>query len=104
MTPTIKVRPLPERPIKLEDLPPLVPRDLAAAVALLTVRTMARNENVPDGLGLTPIKRGKQRVYYERGAFLKWLGLPAPEPVETQPAKSPRNRKLSKGKESRKNA
>ena len=78
-----KLRVLLDKPVEIWQLPPLIPRSIAAAFALLSVRTLVRNEK---GGGLTPIRCGPQSVYYERGQFLKWLGI---EPSEPAPAPTP---------------
>jgi hypothetical protein len=67
-----KVRALLERPIEIEELPPIVPRPVAAAFSLLNPRTLLRAEE--EGK-LTPIKRGKQSVSYRRDELLRFLGL-----------------------------
>jgi hypothetical protein len=78
-----KLRVLLDKPVEIWQLPPLIPRSIGAAFALLSVRTLVRNEKAG---GLTPIRRGPQSVYYERGQFLKWLGI---EPSEPAPASTP---------------
>lgn len=86
-----KLRNLLERPVEVSMLPPLIPRGVGAAFALLSIRTLARYENKPNGL--TPIRRGTQNVYYERGEFLRWLGIEPPEPAPTPtPIEKPRAR------------
>jgi hypothetical protein len=66
-----KLRLLLDRPIEVSQLPPFVPRGIASAFSLLSTRTLLRYE----GKGLTPIRRGRQSVCYERGEFLRWLGI-----------------------------
>jgi hypothetical protein len=86
-----KLRNLLERPVEVSMLPPLIPRGVGAAFALLSIRTLARYENKPNGL--TPIRRGTQNVYYERGEFLRWLGIEPPEPAPAPtPIEKPRRR------------
>ena len=77
-----KIRDLPERPIELEQLPRFIPRVLAARFASLSTRSLLRHE----GHGLTPIRRGQQTIYYERGEFLRWLGIQPPDAPVTAPA------------------
>ena len=82
------------------QLPRLIPRLDAATFASFSVRTLARHEGKPDGL--VPIKCGGQRVFYEKDAFLRWLGVEVPEPapasVPKTPAKPPRRRGRPPGK------
>ena len=70
--PNVKTRLLFETPIRLEQLPVLVPRAVAADFAVVSVRTLMRAER--DGK-LTPIRRGDQAVSYRRDEFLKFLGI-----------------------------
>jgi hypothetical protein len=58
--------------IKVEQLPALVPRSLAADFALLTERTLLRAER--KGL-LSPIKRNLRTVSYRKEELLKFLGI-----------------------------
>jgi hypothetical protein len=94
-------------PIEVWQLPPFVPRGLAAAFSLYSSRTLKRAENKPNGL--IPIRRGHQRIFYERTQFLKWLGFveppePAPAPVSptpTEPSRRRPPRKANKAKSSK---
>jgi hypothetical protein len=67
-----KTRNLLERPIELSQLPPLIPRPVGAKFAVLSPKTLARAER--EGK-LTPIRRGKTNVSYDREEFLRWLGI-----------------------------
>jgi hypothetical protein len=58
-------------PIPVEALPPLVPRQLAARFMQQHPRTLARAE----GNGLTPIRRNRRVVLYEKGELLRYYGL-----------------------------
>ena len=57
--------------ISVEQLPPLVPRGLAADFALVNERTLIRAER--KGL-LSPIKRNLRTVSYRKDELLKYLG------------------------------
>jgi hypothetical protein len=72
--------------ITVEQLPPLVPRPLAADFALLTIRTLARAEERGE---LRPIKRNARSVSYRKEDLLAYLGLTASsekKPVQRRPA------------------
>jgi hypothetical protein len=58
--------------IRIEQLPPMVPRPLAADFALLSVRTLIRAEK--EGL-LHPKKRNRQSVSYDKDELLAFLGI-----------------------------
>jgi len=66
-----KTRALLERAISVEQLPPLIPRPVAADFIPCSVRTLIREEKAGR---LNPIRRG-QNISYERSAFLAWLGI-----------------------------
>jgi hypothetical protein len=51
-----------ERAIQVEELPPLVPRPLAARFGFVSTRTLKNHE----GRGLTPIKRNARSVSYRK--------------------------------------
>jgi len=72
-SPSFKTRRVQERAITVEQLPPLVPRWLAVAFSLMTVRTLQRAEEL--GL-LVPIKRNSRSVSYRKENLLAYLGLP----------------------------
>ena len=67
-----KTRALLERAIEVSMLPPLVARGIAADFVPCSVRTLIRAEKLGE---LTPIRRGTQNISYERGQFLKWVGV-----------------------------
>jgi len=73
-----------ERAIQVEELPPLVPRPLAAKFGFVSTRTLANYE----GRGLTPIKRNARSVSYRREELLEFFGLKE----STQPKRRPRGR------------
>jgi hypothetical protein len=82
-----KVKLLLPRAIELHKLPYFIPRSIASAFGLVSVRTLIRHENKPNGL--IPIRRGSQSVVYERSNFLRWrLGSAAPE-LAPAPAPAP---------------
>src|SRR4030095_14902255 len=82
-----KLRLLLDRPIEVSQLPPFVPRGIASAFSLLSTRTLMRYE----GKGLTPIRRGRQSVCYERGEFLKGLE------IKDTPGSAPRYTAAARG-------
>ena len=67
-----KTRAALEQAISVEQLPPLVPRPLAADFSLLTIRTLARAEERGE---LRAIKRNKRSVSYRKEDLLAYLGL-----------------------------
>ena len=69
-----KTRAALEQAISVEQLPPLVPRPLAADFSLLTIRTLARAEERGE---LRPIKRNARSVSYRKEDLLAYLGLTA---------------------------
>lgn len=67
-----KSRMLLARPVETAQLPPIVPRSVAADYALVSVRTLQRFER--KGY-LTPIRRGLQGIVYKREELLRLVGI-----------------------------
>jgi hypothetical protein len=71
------------------ELPPKVPRTMAARFARLHPRTLSRAEQRGE---LTPFRRNSKVVSYDREELLRWLGF------TFEPAKSLKRRVLIRSK------
>jgi hypothetical protein len=72
-----------KKSIELSQLPPLIPRPIAARFACVSPKTLARAEKAGH---LTPIKRNQTNVAYDRGEFLRFLGIEPAAPIKTKKA------------------
>jgi hypothetical protein len=75
-----------ERALTVEELPPLVPRPLAAKFGFMSTRTL-KNHEAPKG-PLNPIKRNARSVSYLKEELLAFLGI-------SEPAKLPKGRRAA---------
>ena len=73
-----------ERALTVEELPPVVPRTLAAKFGFMSTRTL-KNQEAPKG-PLNPIKRNARSVSYLKEELLAFLGI-------SEPAKLPKGRR-----------
>jgi hypothetical protein len=72
--------------LTVEELPPLVPRPLAAKFGFMSTRTL-KNHEAPKG-PLNPIKRNARSVSYLKEELLAFLGI-------SEPAKLPKGRRAA---------
>jgi hypothetical protein len=80
-----------KRAITVEDLPPMVPRKLAAQFGLVTPRTL-KNHEFPKG-PLHPIRRNSRSVAYRKEEILEFFGI-----IEPKPQPQPKRRRRAMGR------